>query len=146
MSGKDDVDATKRNYRGPYTSHHPIPTIQRYREEKRAQLAHLGHSAGEEHAAENEEDFRHKAEHAIDASRDQKSSGLEQQQNFEPSQQSVQNKEHDNATHDSEEDAEQVAEDTSEAIHGAQDPKQHRKQMKKRKEERAEREVGESLT
>jgi hypothetical protein len=34
MSGVEDVDAQRRNYRRPHNAHNPIPTIQKYREEK----------------------------------------------------------------------------------------------------------------
>ncbi|KAF2474538.1 meiotically up-regulated gene 190 protein [Lindgomyces ingoldianus] len=34
MSGVDDVENSQRKNKAPYTSHHPIPTVQKYREEK----------------------------------------------------------------------------------------------------------------
>ncbi|KAF1832896.1 meiotically up-regulated gene 190 protein [Decorospora gaudefroyi] len=34
MSGVDDVDAQRKNYRRPHNAHNPIPTVQKYREEK----------------------------------------------------------------------------------------------------------------
>jgi hypothetical protein len=141
MSGKDDVEGSRRNYGGPYTAHHPIPTIQKYREEKKARVGRPGDSAGEERVAGDEEDFRHEAEHATDASRDQRASGLDQKQNAKPSQQSPQDQ--DDTAENKKDDESQAAEDTSEATADAQDPKQQRKQMKKRGDERAEREVGE---
>lgn len=35
MDGEEDADVSRRNYKAPYTSKHPIPTIQHYREVKK---------------------------------------------------------------------------------------------------------------
>ena len=39
MSGYDDAEHTERNFHGPYTPRHGIPTVEKYREEKEARKA-----------------------------------------------------------------------------------------------------------
>ncbi|OJD32724.1 meiotically up-regulated protein [Diplodia corticola] len=34
MDARDDTEPSRRDYKAPYTTHHPVPTIGRYREEK----------------------------------------------------------------------------------------------------------------
>lgn len=41
-NGQDDADEARRKYQAPYTQHHPIPTISKYREEKAARQAEAG--------------------------------------------------------------------------------------------------------
>ncbi|KAF2280898.1 meiotically up-regulated gene 190 protein [Westerdykella ornata] len=42
MSGLDDVQTGRRSHKAPYTPHHPIPTVQKYREEKHEREAEYG--------------------------------------------------------------------------------------------------------
>lgn len=48
MSGVDDVEATQKKHKAPYTPHHPIPTVQKYREEKREREEQYGTTDGAE--------------------------------------------------------------------------------------------------
>lgn len=42
MSGNEDTEIGRRDHRAPHTAHHPIPTIQRYWEEKQQQQESFG--------------------------------------------------------------------------------------------------------
>lgn len=44
MSGVEDVEASQRRHKAPYTPHHPVPTVQKYREEKQQREEQYGHS------------------------------------------------------------------------------------------------------
>lgn len=46
MSGVDDVDARHKDYRRPHNAHNPIPTVQRYREEKQRRQEAYGTADG----------------------------------------------------------------------------------------------------
>jgi hypothetical protein len=46
MSGVEDVDAQRRDYRRPHNAHNPIPTVQKYREEKQRRQEVNGHPDG----------------------------------------------------------------------------------------------------
>lgn len=43
MSGIDDVESGRKNYRKPHNAHNPIPTISKYREEKQRRQEQYGH-------------------------------------------------------------------------------------------------------
>ncbi|KAF9730491.1 hypothetical protein PMIN06_001344 [Paraphaeosphaeria minitans] len=43
MSGIEDVEASGRKHKPPYTPHHPVPTVQRYRQEKQEREEQYGH-------------------------------------------------------------------------------------------------------
>jgi hypothetical protein len=62
MSGVDDVRNTDRKHQPAYTPHHPIPTVQGYREEKKHREENYGHSEGEQ-----EQDDRSKLSRLGDA-------------------------------------------------------------------------------
>lgn len=42
MSGVEDSEAGGRSYGAPYTSHHPVPSIQKYKDEKQQREGHSG--------------------------------------------------------------------------------------------------------
>lgn len=46
MSGQDDADEARRDYKAPYTPHHTIPTIQKYQREKQERQVHAGNGDG----------------------------------------------------------------------------------------------------
>lgn len=46
MSGVEDVDAQHKDYRRPHNAHNPIPTVQRYREEKQRRQEAYGSTDG----------------------------------------------------------------------------------------------------
>lgn len=48
MSGVEDAEASQRKHKSPYTPHHPVPTVQQYREEKQQREEKYGTSEGEQ--------------------------------------------------------------------------------------------------
>jgi hypothetical protein len=44
MSGVDDVQTGRKTHKAPYTTHNPIPTVQKYREEKQNRQEQYGSS------------------------------------------------------------------------------------------------------
>lgn len=121
MSGYDDTDAERR-HKAPYTGHHGIPTIKKYREEQRTRQADAREH--DHHAADNAENERQQT--AGDGAEEigQDSHGKE-----------------DNNGEDGE-----PAIDTSQVDASATDPRARRKDMKKRKDEKAERDVTDPVT
>lgn len=47
MSGVEDVQSSQRRQKAPYTPHHPVPTVQGYREEKQQREEQYAHPEGE---------------------------------------------------------------------------------------------------
>lgn len=151
MSGNEDADESRRRFQAPYTGHHPIPTISKYREEKEARKAAAGRD-GVPH--EEEEDLgRTRTQRAREGwntywygdkdgqkQNEQKDSegGADQQK-----QQGVDVDGDGDVDQDDQNQAE-IVKDTSEVTPVA-DPKKRRKGAG-RKEERAEREVTDPVT
>ncbi|TKA76156.1 hypothetical protein B0A49_03730, partial [Cryomyces minteri] len=162
----DDAETSRRDYRAPYTSHHPIPTVQRYREEKEQRRTDAGYG---------EEKGPSRTEQTVEAAKDywyndrsgEDGNGPSDGRPYESGNQNVSH--NDDARSDAEQqqgtqyEGEQersnggmhkdqneknnyVMDDTSQASSGGQDPKQKRKSMKKRKEDAAEREVTDPVT
>ncbi|KAF2237547.1 hypothetical protein EV356DRAFT_378419 [Viridothelium virens] len=137
MSDDDDTKGRKRRPRDPYTSRHPIPTVQDYREEKEHRRARAQAGA---------------TDHGIVQSNERNDKGPEWQQGdgqagamaHEKSEQGEAGMA--GLSQEDQVKAQDVTEDTSEAVTGAQDPRESRKTMQKRKDERAEREVTDPVT
>lgn len=145
MSGTDDAEESRRRYKAPYTGHHPIPTIQKYREEKTRREQESGGGGDEV------DDGQSKTERAKDAYnnwRSEDDDNIEKdgkhEQEYELQQEGGADRGKDGNEHD-EDDAEGEQKDTTEH-NSSLSPKQKRKGMKKRKEERAEREVTDPVT
>lgn len=150
MSGRDDANDARRNYKTPYTPHHTIPTISKFRAEKEARKRD---AYGEDYDAE-EPSRRQQARDAWDeywqgdkddeephAAEDGEVNGEATTGRRESSRQQQQETGDDGLS----EERQEV--DTSEADPAtAADPKSRRKGMKKRGEERAEREVTDPVT
>ena len=120
MSGYDDTE-TERRHKAPYTGHHGIPTIKKYREEQKTRQAdarehdhHVADNAGNENG--------------------QTSGGAEEIS------------EDSHGKEDNDGDDGEPAIDTSQVDASATDPRARRKDMKKRKDEKAEREVTDPVT
>jgi Ca2+-dependent lipid-binding protein len=125
MSGEDDVrTGGARNFKGPYTSKHPIPTISKYREEKKERQEYANQHHGEDTGG---------AAPYADERREAQEEEREERHETRGNERS-------------DDDEEEVAKDTSQADVSTQDPRQQRKQMKKRKDKRAEREVTDPVT
>lgn len=133
----DDPDEARR-YQGPFTSHHPVPTIKKYREEQEERRAKADEHDEVEHSNEVEERFMHSAD---GGGTDEEGANGEQQEQQEAG--ALQNRADDREQQD--EDL-KPAVDTSQADAAAEDPRARRKELKKRKDQRAEREVTDPVT
>ena len=120
MSSYDDTEAGRR-HKPPYTSHHGIPTIQKYREEQKTR---------QEVAREHD----HHASDNADKEKPQTASGAEE------------NGEDSHGKNDNNDDDGEPAIDTSQVDSSSTDPRARRKNLKNRKDEKAEREVTDPVT
>ena len=118
MSGYDDAEAERR-HKAPYTGHHTIPTIKKFKEEKEARQAVA-------------QDYEHD-HHADTGNEPQQAAGADGEDR------------HGGHDEEGEEDAGPTV-DTSEMDASATDPRARRKEMKGRKDERAERQVTDPVT
>ncbi|EKG14921.1 C2 calcium-dependent membrane targeting [Macrophomina phaseolina MS6] len=160
---RDDTATTRHDYKAPYTPHHPVPNIHRYREAKAQREAqHTSPNPGQdesswaERATDTAKSYwknerpqssneaaqtyprRNKniAERGDDGGADQ-----EHAQHDEPI-----DPDHDTTAQKDGEPSGDVAEDTSEAPMTAIGPKQRRKEMKKRSDDPTERTVTDPVT
>lgn len=119
----DDAETSRRDYRHPHSSKHPIPTIQGYKDEKEKEKEELGTgngTASKQRPSEGRGQDEYKeqlAQHPPD-SQETKEGRLDQSD----------------------------LKDTSQVNLGAGDPKTRRKQMKHRKADGTEREVTDPVT
>lgn len=153
MSGVDDVTTDQKKHKAPYTPHHQVPTIQKYREEKKEREEQYG-------TAEEAQDDRSKLGRLGDAY-----TALRHGPNAVNPSESTQpypseNKNLDPETEEADDHAGRVesrkgqdddrdehqAEDTTEGALAATDPKKARKNMKKFEADGTEREVTDPVT
>jgi hypothetical protein len=157
MSGVEDVDAQRKNYRPPHNAHNPIPTVQKYREEKQKRQDEYGHPDG----ASNEPSTRDRLgdavnvfRHGKDVEPDNDGNGPYQARNKnieldEPiaddhaGKNTPEQKDQNLAKDQNNEDG---VEDTTEGHLASSDPRQARKEMKKFKPDGADREVTDPVT
>ena len=138
MSDNDDIETSKRRHADSYTPHHPIPTIQNYRQEKEHRRVKAQEEVGQHGAMHNDRD---KDEVSMEQQYLDRQSGADNQgQSYLDEADTADLPQEDQAK------AKDVTEDTSQAITGGEDPKQSRKLMQKRKDDRAEREVTDPVT
>ncbi|KAJ9645160.1 hypothetical protein H2199_003164 [Coniosporium tulheliwenetii] len=145
MSGRDDVETSRRDHRAPYTSHHPAGVDENaYQDSAPSRTEQVKESAksywqGNDYHGEPQNPYQtenlndesandHAEEQRGDRHEDQGSTGKTDLND---------NKERKD---------EDEVEDTSQATFTEQDPKQRRKQMKKRKGDASEREVTDPVT
>lgn len=157
MSGVDDVDAQHRDYRRPHNAHNPIPTVQKYREEKQRRQQAYGNPDGES----NEPSKRDRFGDAVDVFRfgrdvEQANDGngpypatnknLPQDDEIaeDHAGKTVPSNSHRDAPQDM--DDEQEVEDTTEGGLKSADPRKARKQMKHFKADGTERLVTDPIT
>ena len=152
MSGIDDVETGRKNYKTPYTPHHPVPTVQKYRQEKQQQKDEQGTSEGEP------EDERSKLDRLGDAYNTLRygKEAANPTEKTQPYQAENKNFGHDEEEADdhagrlgqgeSYEHDDGTAEDTTEGVMHEADPKKARKQMKKFSADGTEREVTDPVT
>lgn len=166
MDGEEDAEVSRRNYKAPYTSKHPIPTIQHYREEKKRR--------GTEGETEDEDDDQpSRAQAAVETYKNIRqglkgSDGSENDQEAYPTvnhndmpadggpeetgpgedgtgEAEAQAASKDAADGSEAQDKADGVVDTTEHSHTT-DPKQRRKEIKHSKETRADREVTDPVT
>ncbi|EUC41535.1 hypothetical protein COCMIDRAFT_105898 [Bipolaris oryzae ATCC 44560] len=157
MSGVDDVDAQHRDYRRPHSAHNPIPTVQKYREEKQRRQQAYGNPGGES----NEPSKRDRLGDAVDVFRFGKdveeandgngpypatNKNLPQDDEIaeDHAGKTVPSNDHRDAPQDM--DDEQEAEDTTEGGLKSANPRKARKQMKHFKADGTERLVTDPIT
>ncbi|KAF2759284.1 hypothetical protein EJ05DRAFT_463888 [Pseudovirgaria hyperparasitica] len=148
MSGHEDADATARRYRAPFSSNHPIPTVQRYKKEKQEKEATYGGVEEEQEASRTQRarDAYDRYKHGDEAQRDDEGPYKSENKNLQATAtpDGEGDKEITTLDQSKEQPIEEAAKDTSEADI-SQDPKEQRKQMKKRKGDAA-REVTDPVT
>ncbi|KAI4723049.1 hypothetical protein E4T48_00610 [Aureobasidium sp. EXF-10727] len=144
-----DDDLERRRYKAPYSTHRPIPTIQKYQQEKEKRQANAAGGAPPPKGQEDEQEDRDSANRYL-YSREHSNAGSD-------------NSDLDNPAHDKKDHTQQLKKklvgggahesadlmhDTSEAPVQDQDPKTRRKAIgkSKRKGERAYREVTDPVT
>ncbi|KAF2266301.1 hypothetical protein CC78DRAFT_153539 [Lojkania enalia] len=156
MSGVDDIQAERKSHKAPYTPHHPIPTVQKYREEKKEREAEYG--TVKEQDDRSKRDRLGEAYNTLRYGRDT----AEPDADTQPYKAENKNFEHDENVADDHagrtgqsreisEPREQgedsgAAEDTTEGMLDAMDPKKARKAMKKFSADGTEREVTDPVT
>jgi hypothetical protein len=157
MSGVEDVNAQRKDYRHPHNAHNPIPTVQRYREEKQKRHEEYGSTDG----ADNEPSRRDRLGDAVNVFRHGREEGEANdgngpypvtnknlQQDLEiaedhagklQSGKKEQRSSHNQGDNDS-------IQDTTQGSLASTDPRQARKDMKKFKADGTEREVTDPVT
>ncbi|KAF1949613.1 hypothetical protein CC80DRAFT_256363 [Byssothecium circinans] len=165
MSGVDDVQNTQRKHQAPYTPHHPIPTVQGYREEKKQRDKQYGK------ASEGEEDDRSKISRLGDAytalrhgpeavnpnedtqpyPAENKNLGYDEEEADDhadgvDTSKGDDDRQEDNKDQQEEDKDSETAEDTTEGMLNQTDPKKARKAMKKFSADGTEREVTDPVT
>lgn len=156
MSGHDDADESKRRYHAPYTSHRPIPTIAKYREEKEARQAEAGREGLDdnseaadlgpsrtERAKEGWRQYRYGSKESEDGQGEQKQEHEQQDTDAGAPHKGIDIDGDGDVDQDDVDEAEAIV-DTSE-VAPAPDPKKRRKGVGK-KEDRATREVTDPIT
>lgn len=150
MSGPDDADANRRRYQAPYTRHHPIPTIQQFREEKQSRKATAFDDDAKTDIADpstSEHQGDQNVANTIFATEVAQHQGGKQDERPEDLQRrgSDADQEGGGENGDNGQNSQGAAVDTSETG-AAQGAKQQRKAMNKQREERAERVVTDPVT
>lgn len=139
MSGHEDAESSRRNFQAPYGKRNPIPTIEKYRQEK----AHRRANAidGDESDAQGAD---------LSLSRPERANKGWRNHSDEDNADGVESEDGDqsaiDAQREGDQDAAECVKDTSETAVGASDPQVQKKRRKKNKDERAEREVTDPVT
>ncbi|KAL1643447.1 hypothetical protein SLS58_004805 [Diplodia intermedia] len=167
MDARDDTELSRRDYKAPYTTHHPVPTIGRYREEKAQREAQYASptsgqddSGWTERAADTAKAYWKGEKHQASPSdssagaqpypshnknlverEDGQSLPKHQGQDEEPMDSA-----HDPAARKDGEGGGDVAEDTSEDTMATKDAKERRKLMKKKGDDPTKRTVTDPVT
>lgn len=166
MSGVDDIQTGRKTHKAPYTPHHPIPTVQKYREEKQNRQERYGTAGdGEPEGKKEDEGMLDRLGDAYTTLRHGKEAAnpSEETQPFEMENKNIEPRDDEVAddhagragerldTQSDKDDGEakndETAEDTTEGMLAeTQDPKKARKAMKKFSANGQEREVTDPVT
>lgn len=137
-----DHDAElQRRYKAPYTSHHPIPTIERYETEKQDRRDNSNQYVSPKGPSQEQNDRDAANRYLWSEEHEQKSSGDHGPDRQEDRMAQSSQQANGGAQNDGE-----LAEDTSETQGAGMNLKQKRKALGKRKGDRAEREVTDPVT
>jgi Ca2+-dependent lipid-binding protein len=158
MSGVEDVDAQRKNYKRPHNAHNPIPTVQKYREEKQRRHEEYGTTDGVDNY--NEPSRRDRLGDAVNVFRHGRDEGeandgngpypvtnknlpqdLEMAEDHAGKLKSTKKEQRSQDQLDGD-----SVEDTTQGNLASSDPKQARKDMKKFKADGTEREVTDPVT
>ncbi|KAJ4411040.1 hypothetical protein N0V91_001413 [Didymella pomorum] len=157
MSGVEDVEGARRSHKSPYTARNPIPTVQRYREEKQRRQDDYGHpdvdedNVDERSRRERIGDAYNAFTHGADAHTEGDQPYDAENKNLEREREQAPDHAGHTVTANSKQlpqdaDSEQGAEDTTEGVMTEQNPKKARKHMKKFSADGTEREVTDPVT
>ncbi|KKY20033.1 putative meiotically up-regulated protein [Diplodia seriata] len=167
MDARDDTEPSRRDYKAPYTTHHPVPTIGRYREEKAQREAQYASptsaqddSGWTERAADTAKAYWKGEKHQASPSDSSTSAqpypshnknlvGREDDQSLPEHQgqdEEPMDSAHDPAARKDGEGGGDVAEDTSEDTMATKDARERRKLMKKKGDDPTKRTVTDPVT
>lgn len=164
MAARDDTETSRRDYKSPYTPHHPVPNIHRYREEKAHREAQYSSPTPDQDDAnwtdraadtakaylKGEKPQSHQHSAAKPYPSENKNTveppGHQDQHHEPPHQQKEYGDNEDNGDNGDVGEGGDLADDTSESAAVARDPKERRKQMKKRPDDPTERTVTDPVT
>ncbi|KYG49306.1 hypothetical protein M433DRAFT_541955 [Acidomyces richmondensis BFW] len=139
MSGQEDAEEDRREYRPAYTPHHPIPTISQYHKEKAARQEEAA-GVDDEQTDVIDKDIQSFAKQH----KERETARRGQSEDEDAPRGRGQEQRQKDSTEEYE--AEEVAADTSEVDPFGGQTKQRQKHFKKRKDERAERQVTDPVT
>ncbi|KAI4928709.1 hypothetical protein J4E85_005327 [Alternaria conjuncta] len=156
MSGVEDVEARRKDYRRPHNAHNPIPTVQKYREEKQRRQDEYGHPDGSNEPSTRDRlgDAVNVFRHGRDVELDNDGNGpypnrnknIEQDEPIADDHAGKNTPEQKDQNLAKDQGDEDGLEDTTEDGLTSSDPKQARKDMKKFKADGADREVTDPIT
>jgi hypothetical protein len=138
MSGVEDAEHERKNFKSPYTAQHPIPTVRQYREEKERRKDVNG--------GVEVDDKQNQHPDGYGAANKNVSAASSIIARDESDDDGGTREESDSEDDDKGGDPEPDFGDTSQAVSTENDPKQKRKNLKKRKDDRAGREVTDPVT
>jgi hypothetical protein len=157
MSGVEDVEGARRSHKSPYTARNPIPTVQRYREEKQRRQDEYGHPEPDEDSIDGRSKrdrigdaynaFTHGSEADGDGDQPYNAENknlLREREEAQDHAGQTANGNHKQLPQDM--DSQASAEDTTEGVMTEQDPKKARKHMKKFNADGSERQVTDPIT
>jgi hypothetical protein len=157
MSGVEDVEGARRSHKSPYTARNPIPTVQKYREEKQRRQTEYGHPDPDEDNVDGR-NRRERIGDAYNAFTHGTDAHIEGDQPYDAENKNLAREREEAPDHagqtvtanskqlPQDQSSEASAEDTTEGVLTEQDPKKARKHMKKFSADGTERKVTDPVT